>query len=61
MCMICLEMLSPMPEPDGLVVKNGIKIRSCTSIGMPVPLSLTWIKVLPSSLMPADNSICGSG
>ena len=58
-CMICLEILSPIPELEGLVVKNRIKIRSWTSTCMPVPLSLARIKVLPSSLMPADSSIRG--
>ena len=30
---------SPVPSPAGLVVKNGLKIFSFTSGGMPVPLS----------------------
>ena len=33
-----------MPEPEGLVVKNGTKILSCTSGRMPSPLSLTVIR-----------------
>ena len=40
----CLHKLSPMPEPEGLVVKNGTKILSCTSGRMPSPLSLTVIR-----------------
>ena len=38
---ICLHRLRPMPEPDGLVVKKGTKILSCTSGKMPSPLSVT--------------------
>jgi hypothetical protein len=34
---------SPVPWPVGLVVKNGSKIRSTTSGGMPVPVSLIAI------------------
>ena len=30
---------SPVPWPVGLVVKNGLKMRSRTSGGMPLPLS----------------------
>ena len=30
---------SPVPSPEGLVVKNGLNIFSLTSSGMPVPLS----------------------
>ena len=33
-----------MPEPEGLVVKNGTKILSCTSGKIPSPLSLTVIR-----------------
>ena len=32
---------SPSPEPCGLVVKNGLKILSTTSAGIPGPLSVT--------------------
>ena len=32
---------SPVPEPTGLVVKNGSKIRSTTPSGMPGPVSAT--------------------
>src|SRR3954454_17062487 len=42
----CLTMMSwlidrpsPVPSPAGLVVKNGLKIFSCMSNGMPFPLS----------------------
>ncbi len=38
---ICRERLSPIPEPCGFVVKNGIKIRSKTSGKIPGPLSIT--------------------
>ena len=30
---------SPVPSPEGLVVKNGLNIFSLTSEGIPVPLS----------------------
>src|SRR5450759_2402405 len=30
---------SPVPSPEGLVVKNGLNIFSFTSSGIPVPLS----------------------
>src|SRR5438552_13720614 len=32
---------SPRPDPPALVVKNGSKSRSCTSCGMPRPVSST--------------------
>src|SRR6267378_5923891 len=34
-------MLSPMPVPSGLVVKNALKIRSACCGGSPTPVSLT--------------------
>src|SRR5438876_6199643 len=34
-----IERPRPVPSPAGLVVKNGLNIFSCTSAGMPVPLS----------------------
>ena len=37
---ICLHNASPMPEPPGLVVKKGRKIRSVTSGSIPSPLSV---------------------
>lgn len=40
-CIICLDQLSPMPEPSDLVVKKGIKILSKASGIMPCPLSVT--------------------
>ena len=40
---------SPVPSPTGLVVKNGSKIRSLMSSGMPGPLSPTSTSTLPSS------------
>ena len=36
-----VESPSPVPLPTSLVVKNGSKILSMMSEGMPVPLSLT--------------------
>ena len=36
-----VESPSPVPRPTSLVVKNGSKMRSCTSRGMPTPLSST--------------------
>lgn len=36
-----------MPEPSCFVVKNGMKMRSWTSLRMPGPLSQTWMVVLP--------------
>lgn len=39
--MIWRDRLRPMPEPSSLVVKKGTKIFSCTSSGMPGPLSST--------------------
>src|SRR5262249_1021691 len=38
---IFLTIASPSPEPCGLVVKNGLKIRSVRSGGTPGPLSAT--------------------
>ena len=32
---------NPMPLPWGLVLKNGAKIRSGSSVGSPTPVSLT--------------------
>ncbi len=40
---------SPVPEPVGFVVKNGSKIFSRTSSGMPGPLSATRISTCPCS------------
>ena len=40
---------SPVPSPTGLVVKNGSKIRLCTSGGMPGPVS------------PISTTTCSSG
>ncbi|MBB4602933.1 hypothetical protein HNQ93_003700 [Hymenobacter luteus] len=37
--MICWARLSPMPEPPGSVVKNGMKMLSSRSGAMPRPLS----------------------
>src|SRR6185312_11950879 len=49
----CLTMMSwlierprPVPSPAGLVVKNGLKILSFKSGGMPVPLSRMLISTL---------------
>jgi hypothetical protein len=37
---------SPVPSPEGLVVKNGLNIFSLISAGMPVPLSQMRISIL---------------
>src|SRR5258705_8558743 len=37
---------SPVPSPEGLVVKNGLNIFSLTSCEMPVPLSRIRISTL---------------
>src|SRR5262245_56714909 len=46
-CLTTMSWLSdrpiPVPSPAGFVVKNGLKILSFTSGGMPVPLSLMRI------------------
>src|SRR5262249_61758544 len=48
------ERPSPVPSPAGLVVKNGLKIRSLISGGIPVPLSRMRISTLsPRSLVVA--------
>ena len=45
---------SPSPDPCGLVVKNGLKIRSITSGGMPGPLSrLPPAPSAPAASLPA--------
>jgi hypothetical protein len=38
-----MERPSPVPSPAGLVVKNGLKIFSLNSVGIPIPLS--WIRI----------------
>ena len=45
---ICLHKLSPMPEPDVLVVKKGTNILSRTSGKIPSPLSDTVRSLLPA-------------
>ena len=50
-CTTAWQTVSPMPVPmpTGLVVKNGSKMRSCASSGMPQPVSETLsIDSLPS-------------
>jgi hypothetical protein len=37
---------SPVPSPEGLVVKNGLNIFSLTSSGIPMPLSRIRISTL---------------
>ena len=39
---------NPRPDPRALVVKNGVKIFSCISEGMPGPLSLNAIRQVSS-------------
>src|SRR3954469_5602415 len=65
----CLTMMSwlidrpsPVPSPAGLVVKNGLKILSVSSAGMPVPLSRTRISTAPPiSLVEARSTGLKSG
>ena len=45
---ICLHKLSPIPEPDVLVVKKGTNILSRTSGKIPSPLSDTVRSLLPA-------------
>ena len=39
---------SPVPSPNGLVVKNGVKIRSTMSSGMPGPSSQISTRIISS-------------
>ena len=48
---------SPVPWPVGLVVKNGLKIFSMTSGGMPLPLSLTRITHVSSPRLVLSHSV----
>lgn len=58
--MICLHKLSPMPDPDGLVVKNGTNTLSITSGRMPSPLSRTVrLQTFPGTCS-NSTSICGA-
>src|SRR3954469_11402381 len=41
-----IERPSPVPSPEGLVVKNGVNIFAFTLSGMPVPLSRMRISIL---------------
>ena len=36
----------PVPEPVGLVVKNGLKIRSIKFAGIPPPVSSTSMRIV---------------
>src|SRR4051795_1021221 len=57
-----IERPSPVPSPAGLVVKNGLKIFSVSSAGMPVPLSRTRISTAPPiSLVEARSTGLKSG
>ena len=38
-----LQIARPRPVPDDLVVKLGVNILFCISLGMPLPLSATAI------------------
>lgn len=55
--MIWREILSPMPLPPSLVVKNGMKIWSAISGGMAGPLFLISISTSSESLQRALISI----
>ena len=51
-------MASPRPVPcEPLVVKNGSKILSRTSSGMPTPVSLTRSSTRPSALRVSSVSV----
>src|SRR5262249_49332748 len=56
-CLTTMSWLSdrpkPVPSPAGFVVKNGLKILSFTSGGMPVPLSRIRISTLSPKLLVA--------
>ena len=45
------ETARPMPEPSVLVVKNGVKIFSATSVGIAEPLLVTSIWMRSSASM----------
>jgi hypothetical protein len=47
----------PKPEPLALVVKNGSKMRSRVSAGMPVPLS-SLESSASRPLKPTENDTC---
>lgn len=51
-CIICLQRLNPIPLPSFLVEKNGMKICSITSGGIPSPLSVT---VTDTSVLPSGE------
>ena len=57
---ICLERLSPIPEPSFLVVKNGMNIRSIISSGIPVPLSRMRMETLFPVDADTSRLTCGS-
>src|SRR5205809_839374 len=46
---------SPRPVPDGLVVKNGSKIRAASWVAMPPPVSPTITSTLPSRARAGKN------
>ena len=51
-----------MPDPSGLVVKKGTKMRSCTSAGMPVPWSFVGVHVASQAYFyPAFGGGCLAG
>ena len=54
-----LEMASPSPVPwsVGLVVKNGLKILSMMSSGMPMPLSLIRTSMCSAPRRVASHSV----
>ena len=55
-----VESPRPVPLPFGLVVKNGSKIRSRTSVGIPLPLSSTIIRTQSSPQLEVKRAIRGS-
>ena len=50
---ICREILSPMPVPDGFVVKNGMNISSLLYLLTGMPLLLTLTTTLSAVLISA--------
>src|ERR1019366_3440712 len=48
---------SPVPSPEGLVVKNGLNIFALASSGMPVPLSRIRISTLSPRFFVVAESV----
>ena len=52
-----MESPSPVPTPWGLVVKNGSKIRSAISGGIPLPVSRTSTTARPRASVAVTTRI----